>query len=684
MHIGKKRVLVCSCEATMPVDGKALARGCQADEATQPFTQLCRAQLEHFRRTLGDEDALLVGCTQEAPLFAETAEDAGFEGALSFVNLRERAGWSEQGGKAGAKMAALLAEAALDIAPAQSVALKSDGNCLIYGHDERALEAADQLKDRLSVTVLLDRPGELMPPRRNDVAVFKGTIRSLSGHLGAFDIEISDHAPMVVSSRQTLAFEPGRHARTVCDLVLDLSGGQPLVTAPDKRDGYVHVDPDHPAAVQRALFDLADLVGDFDKPRYVDFHTELCAHSRSKRTGCTRCLEVCPAGAITPAGDTVAIDPYVCGGCGGCASVCPTGAADYALPRIDDLFRRLRTLLSTYRDAAGSGARAPALLVHDDNFGGEAIDMMARFGRGLPAHVLPFALNEVTQIGLETLAAGIAYGAGQIVLLVPPKRRAEADGLRAQVALADDILGALGYGAGRIVLCEDDDPDQIENRLWALEDPLGAAAASFLPLGDKRNLMRMALEALNQSAPTPVDILPLDQQAPFGRIVVDDQGCTLCLACVSQCPADALRANDDKPQLRFIEDACVQCGLCAASCPEKVIQLEPRLNFTEQARSAVVLKEEEPYACIRCGKPFGVKSSVERIVAKLADKHWMFQDSSAIDRIRMCDDCRVKSQFELPEMAQSGRPVTRTTEDYLRERSEMERLRAQEKAKRED
>src|SRR3546814_15104285 len=68
--------------------------------------------------------------------------------------------------------------------------------------------------------------------------------------------------------------------------------------------------------------------------------------------------------------------------------------------------------------------------------------------------------------------------------------------------------------------------------------------------------------------------------------------------------------------------------------------------FTEAARSPVIVKEEEPFHCIRCGKPFGTKSSIERILGALAGKHWMFQDGVASDRIKMCADCRVVSQFE--------------------------------------
>jgi hypothetical protein len=52
----------------------------------------------------------------------------------------------------------------------------------------------------------------------------------------------------------------------------------------------------------------------------------------------------------------------------------------------------------------------------------------------------------------------------------------------------------------------------------------------------------------------------------------------------------------------------------------------------------------------------------------------MYQDSGATDRIRMCDDCRVIVQFEATDnpLAAGPRPKTRTTDDYLRERAEIE------------
>ena len=72
--------------------------------------------------------------------------------------------------------------------------------------------------------------------------------------------------------------------------------------------------------------------------------------------------------------------------------------------------------------------------------------------------------------------------------------------------------------------------------------------------------------------------------------------------------------------LSFVEDACVQCGLCKATCPEKVITLKPRL-----------------------------------------------------DAIEMCADCRVAFVLEqaFDPHGPAGRSI-RTTDDYLREHDDQQ------------
>jgi len=660
-----RNILICSCEDTMPLDAEGVRRGCRGAQVSTA-RQLCRAELERFRAAASAGEPLIVGCTQEAPLFSEVADG----GEITCVNLRETAGWSAQSAQAGPKMAGLIAAAAEDTPDFSLVSLKSEGVTLIYGRDEQAIEAAKLLEGHLDVTVLLSRPGDLAPPRVTNFPVVKGTIRAATGHLGAFELTVDDYAAPVPSSRGALTFAaPRQGAVSRCDIVLDLSGGAPLFSAHDLRDGYLRADPGDPAAVLKAVLKARDLVGTFDKPRYVDFSEELCAHSRSKIVGCHRCLDLCPTGAITPAGNHVAIDANICAGCGQCAAVCPTGAASYALPPADTVMRRLRAMLTAYREAGGA---RPVILFHDEDHGDALIDALARHGDGLPANVLPFAVNEVTQIGLEAVAASFAYGASGVRFLLRAKSRHDVAGLAKTIALAEPILAGLGFGAARAATTETDDPFALGEALRAIASAGPAPRpASFMPVGAKRDVLRLALRELHLAAPQPVDVIALPAGAPFGAVEINVEGCTLCLSCVSACPTGALSDDLERPVLRFTEDACVQCGLCQATCPEKVISLVPRLDFRAVTAPTRVLKEEEPALCIRCSKPFGVKSSVERVAAKLEGKHWMFQNSAQrLDAIKMCADCRViaMSEQKFDPFGAPARPAPRTTEDYLRER----------------
>ena len=664
-----QRLLVCNCQRTMEIDGKRLADALGLAEPLPVHSELCRSQISAFEDGLKSGAALHVACTQEAPLFREVAVDKGGGDAdLAFTNIRERAGWCSSKGSALPKMAALLAEAAHTPEPTGMTTLKSGGVCLVYGRGQAALDVAAELSDRLSVTVLLSDAEDALPPGIVSVPIYKGRIRKAVGHLGAFEVEIDGYAPMLPSSKGTLEFVmPRDGARSSCDIVFDMSGGTPLFADAQRRDGYLHVDPSHPAAVARAMFKVTDLVGEFEKPLYVSYDAGICAHARSQKVGCTNCLDNCPTGAITPNGDYVAIDPALCGGCGSCSAVCPTGAVSYAYPQRADLVARLGVLLRTYR--AAGGAR-PVVLFHDEKHGSPLIAAMARLGKGLPPNVLPLSLFSVLQLGHEALASALAFGAEQIVVLAPPEHPAELAALESQIGLTAAILDGLGYRGPRMHLSTDRDPDAVEALLYTLPALPTTKPETFAAIGTKRAIARIALAKLRGSAPEPKDLIALPVGSPYGRIRVDVPGCTLCLACVGACPANALSDHPDRPQLSFTESACVQCGVCVATCPEKVITLEPRYNFSGAAMSPQVVKGEEPFHCVSCGKPFGTKSTIERVLARLEGKHAMFQTQAQLRLIQMCDTCRIVTVSEQGNDPFKGaaRPRVRTTEDYLAER----------------
>ena len=156
--------------------------------------------------------------------------------------------------------------------------------------------------------------------------------------------------------------------------------------------------------------------------------------------------------------------------------------------------------------------------------------------------------------------------------------------------------------------------------------------------------------------------------APFGTVEVNVEGAVPLR--VSVCPTGALD-DPERPTLPS-PNACVQCGLCRQRAG-KGDQPEAAVDFRAATAMSRIIKQEDPAECIRCGKPFGVKSSVERVVAKLEGKHWMYKDSKKrLDVIRMCDNCRVEAMAEeqFDPFGAPRRAPVRTTEDYFREREE--------------
>lgn len=647
-----KHLILCDCLGSQTLDADGLSRA-SGMTCSKVHTGLCTTQLDAAAAALAAGNAV-IACQQESARFEELAAEIQAE-IPGFLDLRDRAGWSDDGATKLPKMAALAAQAMLPDPTTKSFDVISEGTCLIIGPGETALQAAQQLADVLSVTVLLtDRTD---PAVNADFDVVIGSLTRATGALGGFEVQFDALQEVDPGGRGAPTFLPPQDgAVSHCDIIVDLSGKASLFPAPEKREGYLRADPAHAPSVAHAVLQASKMVGTFEKPLYVRLEPSLCAHSRAEQPACSNCLNACPTGAITPDGDHVSIDPMICAGCGACAALCPSGAITYDAPPVSNVFQRLQVLASTYRTEAGT---APRLLVHDDAHGRDMIALCARYGRGLPADVIPFEINALAGFGHAEALAAFGAGFAVVDILLAPK--SDRDTLQREALLAQAISGQ------PVRLLDLDDPDGLADVLYDVEVP-AALETPILPLGTRRQVARTAAKALR-----PDDtVIPLPETAPYGAVLVDTSACTLCLSCVSLCPSGALGDNPDRPQLRFQEDACLQCGLCSNICPENAITLQPQLNLSDAAFNQVVLHEEEPFPCVECGALFGVKSTVEKITEKLAGKHAMFANPKAARMIQMCDKCRVQAQYhsdDNPFAAGEG-PRVRTSEDYFSKRKD--------------
>ena len=58
-----------------------------------------------------------------------------------------------------------------------------------------------------------------------------------------------------------------------------------------------------------------------------------------------------------------------------------------------------------------------------------------------------------------------------------------------------------------------------------------------------------------------------------------------------------------------------------------------------------MLNEAAIFACVRCGKPLGTQKMIDAMLARLAT-HSMFAEPGALERLKMCADCRVVDLIE--------------------------------------
>ena len=677
----------------MPLQPQKL--GAALNETLTLHSTLCRREAGAFQKAIQSGDDVVVACTQEKRLFAEVAEQTErATSVIKFVNIRETGGWSKDAQSAMPKIAALLAAAHLpDAEPVSTVTYKSAGRLLIVGALDQAEQIAALLADTLDVTIFAKgvSAGQSAAQERQ-YPVIAGNALSVTGWLGAFEakwtksnpidldlctrcnacvavcpegaIDLSyqidnskctSHRDCVAVCKVAGAIDFNREPQSVTeafDLVLDL-GAQPLIALHAPPQGYFAFNTSNGLASPGLLpmvVKLRDMVGEFEKPKFFNYKQKICAHSRNETVGCNACIDICSAGAVKSekSRQQIVVNPNLCVGCGACTTVCPTGALTYAYPRASEQGVRLKTLLSTYAKAGGANA---TVLFHSQVAGQHAVEALGRAAqlqktvRGVPATVIPLALWHTASVGLDLWLSAIAFGANQVAVLVTDEEAPTyLEGLASQMRVAQALLNGLGYAGVHFHLVRAPSVADLDTSLQSLaraRPVVPASPARFAVAQEKRSTLDMALDHFITHTPAtlPESIELPATGSPFGSLLVNKDACTLCLSCVSACPASALQDNPEHPQLKFIEKNCVQCGLCASTCPEDAITLQPRLLLTPKRKEARVLNESQPYQCIRCSKPFGTLKAIESMLGKLAG-HAMFQGAAA-DRLKMCGDCRV-------------------------------------------
>ena len=504
-----------------------------------------------------------------------------------------------------ARAQALVTRDAFQFQPTSLVSYHSAGKVLVLG-DEAALEQCAQMPSTLDLLQIVS-PGP------------DGSIE-VDGYLGNYAVGVTD--------------QHGNQTSYTGDAILDLHAS-PLLNREMPPPGYFHA-PAGNWQESELVAELEDLGGEFQKPKYFDYDPSICAHGVNGKIACRQCIDACPAEAIQSLGELIEVNPYLCQGGGSCTTVCPSGAISYLYPTLRDNGKRMHEMLDQYLRLGGSN---PIILFHGENYA------PAEYLRSYD-NLLPIAVEELGSVGMDLCLSALAFGAIQVVLHFDDQvPRSSQDNLKIQIDWLQTLLEGLGMDRYCVTSCYADAP------LPALDIVTEVTSAIHDMSAQKRDAIYQALDHLVAQLKPDLDRVDLPIPAPFGEVEIDAGKCTLCMACVGSCPGRALQdgSNREIPEVFFIESNCLQCGACVQTCPEAAMTLKPRLLFDRETRNrSRALNSDTPFACITCGKPFAPTSVISKMQEKLKDHH-MFGSARALDRLKMCDNCRVVDVVQDPE-----------------------------------
>ncbi|MGZ6240758.1 MAG: ATP-binding protein, partial [Syntrophales bacterium] len=434
------------------------------------------------------------------------------------------------------------------------------------------------------------------------------------------------------------------------DLVIDLRP-EPLFAGRRLPIGY-YAPGANPEDIDQVLAELPEMRGRFKKPHFTAFVESRCFHGRSRTLDCRRCVDVCQFGAIRSENGKISVNHYLCQGCGGCVLVCPADAMEQVHPPREELLNILQRRLSLSDESAAF----PTTLVISDG-GTAAAEELSHQKRTGDNRIVSVEVEEIGHVGLETILFALSHGANDVVVASGSENpQGVTDAVAWQAEMARAILKGLDIEEDKcrfVVTAAESPPDEEASRTESIEEQMQVTSSpdrEYSAGQERRALIRLAAQHLFHTSRTLRTWLPLPVGSPFGAVTVDSGACTLCMACVAACPSGALAAGGDVPRLLFVESRCHQCGLCGETCPERAVQLIPRMMCdAEQIETQVVLCETEVSRCLKCNAPFASRQMVNRMTEKLKS-HWMYANERQLQRLKMCRVCRTRDALASEDM----------------------------------
>jgi len=277
---------------------------------------------------------------------------------------------------------------------------------------------------------------------------------------------------------------------------------------------------------------------------------------------CGLCVERCPENAIAGTTPLPTVDPGACTACGLCVPRCPSGAL---------------------RLAGSSTSQTEAQLAALAGSAGIVLACSAAGAEAPPG----WALVELPTLALVTSGWILQLRARGMEVRVAPCADPECAAVDAAVEIAD-----------RLRLDGAPAPDGL-----CLTEPRATAEV----------VRRLDVQDVVESGASPLGVVDLDTAR-----------CTLCGACATACPTDALDFDEDTDEttLHLRPAACVACGRCAAACPEHALSVRPAIDAARLRRDSVELAWAPRELCAGCGgvlPPRPLRRRLRELLPELSD-----------------------------------------------------------------
>ncbi len=374
-------------------------------------------------------------------------------------------------------------------------------------------------------------------------------------------------------------------------------------------------------SIEEVVEQLRANITSYNYRKFVSYDSNICQYHERREEICAKCEEVCPSQAIVKDDATkhLTFSQVDCHGCGGCISVCPSGAVDYAPTDRDSLYEVSTQYKNTH----------PLIIPAKMDMKDLNID--------LKEDVLPFTIEGEKFLHEATLLTLAQISGSQIIFYSDFISKGTGDAVR----ILNDIYQKK-YGKDCVIIAMN------EEELKAALEEVSFVENSYYNFGqadfNKREIFSVRLEHL--VGEDDLGVVQTGEHIHYGKVMVNEDKCTLCLSCVGACNVGALQAEESDHTLRLNPSICTSCGYCEASCPEAdcitierdIIELKPTW-FNEN-----VLAQDSLFACVECGKEFATTKAVEKIAAMMAP---MFAADPVKERsLYCCADCKPKIMMQ--------------------------------------